>query len=223
MLVLTFDTETTGLPTEYNPPITQPSKWPHIVQLSYILYDTVSQKMLTHQNQIIKTTGTISPSSMAIHGVTPEICADQGIPIEHALLQFNEWLQLADQIVGHNLTFDKNMILVELHRLQAKQYFTKHDGSRPLLEYCTMKNGTNLCRINKTNYKTGEVYYKYPTLSELYIQLFQVQPVGVHDALVDVLLCLRCYFMMQTSPIDPLTNTAVDKSLKALYELHVKN
>lgn len=223
MLVLTFDTETTGLPTKYNAHISESDHWPHIVQLSYILYDTVSHKMLTQQNQIIKTTGTISPGSMAIHGITPEICAEQGIPIEHALLQFNEWLRLADQIVGHNLSFDQNMILVELHRLQAKQYFTKRDGSRPLLEYCTMKNGTQLCRINKTNFKTGEIYFKYPTLSELYVYLFKVQPLGVHDALVDVLLCLRCYFMMQTLPIDPLTHVDVDPNLKALYELHVKN
>ena len=54
MKVIVFDTETTGLPTERNPSITQPWKWPHIVQISYVLYDTESRKMLACQDHIIK-------------------------------------------------------------------------------------------------------------------------------------------------------------------------
>ena len=40
MLILVFDTETTGLPTERNASIFDNDKWPYIVQLSYIIYDT---------------------------------------------------------------------------------------------------------------------------------------------------------------------------------------
>ena len=47
MKVLVFDTETTGLPTERNPSITETEKWPHVVQLSYILYDVDENKILT--------------------------------------------------------------------------------------------------------------------------------------------------------------------------------
>jgi hypothetical protein len=39
MIILVFDTETTGLPTERNASIFENDKWPYIVQLSYIVYD----------------------------------------------------------------------------------------------------------------------------------------------------------------------------------------
>ena len=39
MHVLIFDTETTGLP-EPDATIFQHNKWPHIIQLSYISYNT---------------------------------------------------------------------------------------------------------------------------------------------------------------------------------------
>ena len=44
MKVLVFDTETTGLPTERNASISDLEVWPHIVQLSYILYDVDEKK-----------------------------------------------------------------------------------------------------------------------------------------------------------------------------------
>ena len=40
MKILVFDTETTGLPSERNPSIFEPDKFPYIVQISYILYNT---------------------------------------------------------------------------------------------------------------------------------------------------------------------------------------
>ena len=36
---MVFDTETSGLPKERNPSIYDTDKWPHIMQLSYIIYD----------------------------------------------------------------------------------------------------------------------------------------------------------------------------------------
>jgi len=40
MKILIFDTETSGLP-ERNASITEIHKWPHILQLSYILFDQI--------------------------------------------------------------------------------------------------------------------------------------------------------------------------------------
>ena len=42
MKVLVFDTETTGLPKGKNPSIYKTELWPHIIQLSYIVYCSVS-------------------------------------------------------------------------------------------------------------------------------------------------------------------------------------
>mgnify|MGYP003990360673 CR=1 FL=1 len=39
----------------------------------------------------------------------------------------------------------------------------------------------------------GELYFKYPSLSELNYNLFRRVPTNTHNALIDVLVCLRCY------------------------------
>ena len=44
MKLLVFDTETTGLPESRTTSILETSKWPHIVQLSWILYDDDTKK-----------------------------------------------------------------------------------------------------------------------------------------------------------------------------------
>ena len=64
-------------------------------------------------------------------------------------------------------------------------------------EYCTMAEGTNLCKIERKSDRTGEIYYKYPKLSELHNHLFGYEPRGMHDSMADILCCLRCYFKMK--------------------------
>jgi hypothetical protein len=59
-----------------------------------------------------------------------------------------------------------------------------------------MKNSVDLCKIPVTS-KEGEVYFKYPKLSELHQHLFKSVPDGLHNAMTDVLACLRCYVVME--------------------------
>ena len=54
MKVLVFDTETSGLPVGRNPSILETEKWPHMVQLSYIVYDTTENKLIHCKDDIIK-------------------------------------------------------------------------------------------------------------------------------------------------------------------------
>ena len=46
MREIIFDTETTGLPVDYNAILTDSAKWPHVIQLSYIVYDTDTKEIL---------------------------------------------------------------------------------------------------------------------------------------------------------------------------------
>jgi DNA polymerase III epsilon subunit-like protein len=192
MRVLVFDTETTGLPEGRNPSITHSDKWPHIVQLSYLMYDTEKVQILTCHDHVVAIPEdvAISEESQNIHGITKSMCRRKGVPIEYALDDFNDCLQQCDRVVGHNLSFDKRMIMVESIRLKRRQYFTR-DG-RGKMEYCTMKNSTNICAIETVS-ATGDIYYKYPTLEELHHILFNSRPKGMHDSMADVLICLRCY------------------------------
>lgn len=194
MKILVFDTETTGLPTEKNASILETEKWPYIVQLSYILYDTDNKHVLKIKDDIIKLPQDIQPSerSVELHGITKEISNNIGIDIKYALKEFNECLKECEYVIGHNLSFDKRIIMVESKRNKMKQYFTTN-GVRKM-EFCTMKNSVDLCKIEAISIKNGEKYFKYPSQSELHNYLFGYIPNGLHNSMADVIVCLRCYY-----------------------------
>ena len=210
MKVLVFDTETTGLPVARNASITEVDNWPHIIQLSFILYESDDVSIILCEDHIIKLDKSIhiSEESIRIHGITRSQSIRKGIPILEAMDRFNNALKMADCVVGHNILFDKNMIMVECNRLFIPQYFTNQNGVS-IKEYCTMMNSINLCAIKKTN-KYGMTYFKYPKLQELHEKLFGNIPNGTHDSMGDVLICLRCYVMMVHSQ---------DISKKGSYQL----
>ena len=197
MKVLVFDTETNGLPKGINPSITETHNWPHILQISFILYDDETHNILDIQDHLIKVDDNIEISieCTKIHGITRSKCNKKGIPITDAIDLFNAAIQKADLVVGHNVSFDKRIIMVECIRQKKAQYFTRF-GVRKA-EYCTMKTTTELCAIEKINMTTGEKYFKYPNLSELHEKLFGNKPKGTHDSMADILICLRCCEMLR--------------------------
>ena len=62
-----------------------------------------------------------------------------------------------------------------------------------------MKKGTDLCNIlvesKNPKYPPSK---KWPRLNELYTKLFDGATVdGLHNSMIDVLACLRCYLKMR--------------------------
>ena len=98
----------------------------------------------------------------------------------------------------HNMYYDKTMIMEECHRnnYSKKMNFNRNKKGNYIPEYCTMKHGTNLCKIEKYNQKNNTTYFKYPKLEELYRHLFNEDPTGMHNAFVDILLTIKCYLKM---------------------------
>lgn len=194
MLILVFDTETTGLHSKPKPSYNNTKQWPHIIQLSYVLYETTKFKIVKCVDNIIRLDDSveISEESINVHGITRSISKRKGIDIKVAINEFMDDLQNVECIVGHNLQFDKDMIIVETVRMNNMKVFTN------LKEYCTMKNGKIMCNIKKVSL-TGEPYLKYPRLTELHEKIFNKIPNGAHDSLADVLICLRCYIKMTTN------------------------
>lgn len=188
MIVIVFDTETTGLPQGRNSPPTHSDKYPHVVQLSYIVYDTDLDKTLTWEDHIVKLKSSVElpPASVRIHGITRARMKSKGITIKQALDDFNNALRKSDIVVGHNVHFDKNMILAEAHRNNRTIDFAEK------VEYCTMLNSVNTCRLKKE----GKIHFKYPNLSELYNHLFGEMPSGVHDSMADIIYTLRCFLAL---------------------------
>ena len=215
MKIFVFDTETTGLPTEKNASILSTHKWPHIVQLSYILYDTESKMVVDYSDNIIKLPSgiVVSKESEAIHRISDEMCKTKGIDIKQGLKEFNNAMLESDLVIGHNISFDKRMIMVECIRYKLEQNFTRNSRKKP--EFCTMKNSINICKIVKVS-RSGDEYFKYPKLMELHKHLFDSVPDNLHNSMVDVLACLRCYGKMKLD-IDLYEVSSTLNALNVIY------
>ena len=198
MKVLVFDTETNGLPEGYNISIHETNKWPYMLQLSCILYDVDANNLIKQEDWIIKIDDDIdiSEECTAINGITRLQCKRTGVSIKHVLEKFNKLIIKADLTLAHNWQFDQNIIMVECLRnnIFCNLSYTAGENRRP--KYCSMKSGQPLCKIEKLS-RAGKKYFKYPTLSELHEHLFNTTPNNTHDAMVDILICLRCFCKMK--------------------------
>ena len=121
MKCIIFDTETTGLPQK-RAKLKDTSKWPYIVQLSWIIYDDVTNKITHTNDHIIKINDDIyiPPETIKIHKITKEISQAMGKPLNDVMDMFLKDLEDSHIIVGHNIAFDINMVAVEMLRLKKK-------------------------------------------------------------------------------------------------------
>ena len=208
MRVLVFDTETTGLPDSkiINPDTL--NLWPHIVQFSYLIYDTYENEIIKIKDFIIKLPENIKipEESTNIHKITNEISLKSGLNLIDVLIEFFQDLKNIDKIIGHNVYFDINMIKVELLRIIYRNLFI-NEPNKIYRDYlycitnfknicCTLKDSIDLCNIKSIN-KYGKEYLKYPKLVELHQKLFNIIPNGLHNSLNDILVTLRCYMMLK--------------------------
>lgn len=139
MKLLILDTETTGLPKNRNSSIYSTDEWPNVIQISYIVIDTRLQDedkyIITDKvNTYIKITFPIPQDSIAIHGITDDILNTKGVDIIYALNILNNTINECDLIIGHNISFDKQLLIVENIRHNIISSFPKKPS------FCTMKN-----------------------------------------------------------------------------------
>jgi DNA polymerase-3 subunit epsilon len=214
MKIAIFDTETTGLSKTKILNEESLNLWPYVVQFSYVIYDTEQNKIIKMVDYVIKIPENINISDEVsdIHGITNFISQTSQYKIEDALIHFsNDYLNYnIDLIVCHNLSFDINMLKVELMReinnteqnLLNKRQFTQlleclNDMKPNSSElFCTMQKSIELCNL-KIKSKYGKEYLKFPKLNELHMKLFNSSPRNLHNSLNDVLICLRCYYMLE--------------------------
>jgi DNA polymerase III epsilon subunit-like protein len=208
MRILVFDTETTGLPKSKFISPTTLHEWPHIVQFSYVIYDTSLNDIIQSKDYVIKLPENISISeeSSKIHGISNEISAKSGVHINDVLSEFFYFLRGVDMLIGHNVEFDINMIKIELLRIinnnsltqeQIKFYkYELHFLTNFKNIYCTLKESIQFCNIQLID-KYGKSFLKYPKLVELHEKLFNTTPSNLHNSFNDILVTLRCFMKLK--------------------------
>ena len=173
---IVIDTETNGLPDNYN------DTWPYLsypnpVQISWAIYDE-DDNLVEFRDYIIKQTMPISRESTLIHGINDEIAQKKGVNITTVLEELIDSLEYCGEIVGHNLEFDIKVL--------DSAYWSSEIGKgndcnygifekMRLNQFCTMKESMSCCN-----------FHKYPKLSELYTYIFKDQPVGLHNSRKDI-------------------------------------
>lgn len=181
-----FDTETTGLPRNYNAAINDVANWPRVVQLAWLVSDA-SGEITSRNGCLIRPDGfVIPPESTRVHGITTEHAQKFGVDIAHALNSFLKDLETTKTLVAHNFQFDHSVLGAEFIRSGwSKDPMANAPG------VCTMRGSTDYCRI------PGHYGYKWPTLDELHNHLFGRGFEGAHDAVADVSACHRCFFELK--------------------------
>ena len=187
MIHLIFDTETTGLPKQYNAPMSDINNWPRLVQLSFIISDGNDSREFDF---IIKPDGfEISKEATDIHGISQEQAMNDGVKLEYAMAIFRAMVNVADVIVAHNITFDRAIVGAEYYRLGIGKSFEERLAEKE--QFCTMQKTTDMCKI-PSQYGGN----KWPKLIELYKHMFNEEFSGAHNSMVDTRACAKCYFKL---------------------------
>lgn len=185
-MYLFFDTETAGLPANYRAPVTNSKNWPRLVQIAwnFAQADGTVEPLVT---RIVKPDGyTIPEAASKLHGITTEIAMDEGEELSVVLRDFLRDVDRATDLVGHNIEFDMNIIGAELHRLNVTHSMLSKK------QICTMKASTEYCKL------PGNYGYKWPSLTQLHLTLFESEFDNAHDAGGNVLACMKCFYRLQS-------------------------
>lgn len=191
---------------------------PYIIQFSFILYNLQTRSIERKHDFYINPPIDIPDKITEITGITKETCLKKGVPIMLALDCFYDCYSMCGAAIAHNMAFDSAMVRIELDRNREEIDRAAHycfnifdatfEKTHGIDRFCTMRYGTNICNImiarnprvvpvvsttTEEPVKAPTQYKKWPTLLEFHKHLFKTIPENLHNSIVDVLVCLRCY------------------------------
>ncbi|WP_271856273.1 DNA polymerase III subunit alpha [Patiriisocius marinus] len=183
-MYLIFDTETTGLPRNWNAPLTDSDNWPRCIQIAWQLHDAMGNVM-EHQDYLVQPEGFNIPfDAEKIHGISTELAQQKGVTLDQMMTKFQEALTKTKFLVGQNVGFDLNIMGAEFLRLGLENPLPEF----PVLDTCT-ETTAQLCQI--PGGRGGK--FKLPTLTELHTFLFNEGFGEAHNATADVEATTRCF------------------------------
>lgn len=167
MIVTVFDTETTGL---IESGLLSLDKQPEIIEFVAVRYNTET-KDKEYFEYLVKPKKPIPEKITEITTITNEMVANEK-PFSEYITQVKDALENTEAVVAHNLSFDREMIDIEMKR---------HDQ--------TVQWPRLICTVEQTIPLKG---YRL-SLTDLHKDLFGEPFAGAHRARQDVDALLRCF------------------------------
>ena len=195
---------------------------PRVVQLGYVVFDTANPNNIKIVDTLIDITEDVKISEEAskVTGITRETIfnapSDKKLPIANALEMFLDDMADCNYVVAHNVDFDKRVMFSELNKLEDGELKIRGKALFDAITNenrwtCTMKPNIKVCQLQTPKQrelderlisegKAPKKYYKFPKLSDTYKKYFGYEPVSseLHDAIIDVILCLRVFIRYKT-------------------------
>jgi DNA polymerase III subunit alpha len=211
-MYLIFDTETTGLPKNWNAPYSDLDNWPRAVQIAWQLHDELGN-LIEAKDFLIQPDGFDIPfDAERIHGISTALAQKDGVPLAQVVEEFNRVLDQAKFVVGQNIGFDINIMGAEF--IRANSQTRMHD--MPVLD--TLSETTaELCKL--PGGRGGK--YKWPTLTELHNYLFGIGFGEAHNATADVEATTRCFFELIRREV--FTNEELQVELEYFNRFKIAN
>ena len=179
MQYIAFDFETSGLP-KGRKPVTRETLGQYYtcraVSLSAARFSSRGRLVDTFDAMILPTDFTISPGSVAIHGITEEMAKSKGRPFLQVFADFMTFIgPRTKTLVAHNAKFDTSVLRSEMLR---------HDIDLSIIEHLNFRCTLELYR---------ERFLKPIRLGVLYEEIFGEQFENAHNSLADCIACGRVY------------------------------
>jgi len=189
-LLLFYDAETSGMVDWKNP--SEGEQQPHIVELYAALHDPVSGECIHELHELVKPDGWVIPDDViAIHGITNERAAAEGLPEADVLASFLDLHSSCAKRIGHNESFDARIMRIALKRYRNDE---EAEAFKAAPAFCTMHATTDLCKVpGKFRGK-----YKWPKLTEAYKHFFGEELADAHQAMADGRATARLYFHLRS-------------------------
>lgn len=184
-MYLFFDVETADAPPPRGTPASDSSAWPRLVQIAWVACDKDGRETEARESIIRPSGFQIAPGAAAVHGISTEVAARDGVALEPVLGEYGRAARAAEVLVAHNFDFDRAVLTAEFARIGRPHPFDRRR------HVCTMVASAEHCKLPG---KFGK--YKWPRLTELHQSLFGEPFEGAHGALADARACMRCYFRL---------------------------
>ena len=179
MQYIAFDFETSGLP-KGRKPVTRETLSQYdtcrAVSLSAARFSSKGRLIDTFDAMVLPTDFSISPGSVAIHGITEDMAKSKGLPFLQVFTDFMTFIgPRTKTIVAHNARFDVSVLRSEMLR---------HDIDLSLIDELNFRCTLELYR---------ERFLKPIRLGVLYEEIFGEQFENAHNSLADCIACGRVY------------------------------